>query len=294
MSVKIENIQSEVAEVNTIENFEPGIYFGLPNEKYHASNGISKSGLMLFADNPEKYHWRYILGNKQEARPQFAVGSAFHTATLEPDKFDEEYIVAPDLNKNTNLYKAWVVENADRTILSIKDYDMVMSMAKKVRKNPITSRMISNGYAEASIYAIDEITGETVKVRPDWINDDIIVDLKSTTNASFSAFARDMYSYSYFVQAGMYPEVANAVLPEPVSAFVFIVVEKEPPYSIGIYRASREDTAFGVESYRRNLDRFAKYKAKNFWPSYNRGLIVDTALPGYAKKTEMQEDLSNY
>lgn len=275
-----------------LKEMQPGIYFDLSNEDYHASAGISKSGLSLFAKCPEQYNWKYILGNKDEEKSHFSTGRAFHTATTEPDKFDNEFVVAPDLNKNSNAYKTWAADNSDRQILNVKDYDVVMGMASKIRQHPIAKNLLQDGFAEASIYAIDEMTGEMVKVRPDWVSGgDIIVDLKSTTDASAGKFFRDMFSYSYHVQAGMYPEVCNWVRPGSITDFVFIVVEKTAPYSIGIYRASHEDRLIGIDNFRRNLDRFAEYKRKNYWPTYNGGLIVDTALPAWAKKAEFYEDL---
>lgn len=270
---------------------QPGIYLDLPNDDYHASNGISKSGLSLFAKCPEQYHWKHILGNRDEEKSHFGTGKAFHTATTEPDKFDNEFVVAPDLNKNSNAYKDWASQNSDRQILNVKDYDVVMGMSSKIRRHTIAKNLLADGIAEASIYAIDEITGELVKVRPDWISGgDIMVDLKSTTDASAGKFFRDMFSYGYHLQAGMYPEVFNWVKPGAITDFVFIVVEKTAPYSIGIYRASHEDRMIGADNFRRNLNRYANHKARGYWPSYNKDMIIDTALPTWAKRSEFFED----
>ncbi len=272
---------------------EPGIYIDLSNEEYHASKGISKSGLMLFAENPEKFNWQYNLGNRDISKKHLDVGQAFHTATLEPGKFDEGFVVAPDLNKNSNAYKEWKEQNKDRTIINPSDYETVMGMAEKVRRHPVAKNLVLEGYAEASVYAIDEETGELVKVRPDWVNGDVIVDLKSTTDASPGKFFRDMFTFSYFVQAGMYPEVFNWAQPETIREFVFIAVEKEAPYSVGLYQASKEDREFGRDAFRRHLNQFAEYKKLNYWPSYNLGRIIQTALPSWARKSEISAGLNN-
>ncbi len=275
--------------------FEPGVYFDMGNETYHGSAGISKSGLMLFADNPEKYHWKYVLGNDPDTtKKHLDVGQAFHTATLEPEKFEKLFVVAPSLNKNSTAYKDWKASiNGDMTILDVKDYDMAMGMAQKVRRHPIAKNLVVDGFAESSIFASDPITGELVKVRPDYKTGDVVVDLKSTTDASAGKFFRDMYTFKYFVQAGMYREVINWVAPGEINEFVFIAVEKDEPFSIGLYRASREDKAYGVDNFRRNLDMFADYKRRNYWPSYNLDMIVDTALPAWAQKSENWKDIQN-
>ena len=277
-----------------MELVTPGIYYDMENEAYHRSAGISKSGLALFAANPEKYYWRYVLGNREPSKPQYAIGSAFHTATLEPNKFDAHYVVGSDVNKNTNIWKAFVASNSDRTILGKDDYDTVMAMAERVRKHPIAGNLISEGYAEASVFATDPETGELVKVRPDWVTEDIICDLKSTTDASPSKFFRDMFSYTYYMQAGMYPEVFNMLGAGPrINDFVFICVEKEPPYSIAVYRASEQDREIGLQSFRRNLRRFSIHKKANSWPSYNDDKVVDTELPAWAKREEEARELND-
>lgn len=273
--------------------FEQGVYFDMGNETYHGSDGISKSGLMMFADNPEKYHWKYILGNDPDTtKKHLDVGQAFHTATLEPEKFEKFFIVAPPLNKNSNAYKEWKATiKKDRVILDVKDYDMAMGMSQKVRRHPIARNLVVGGFAEASIFATDPETGELVKVRPDYKTGDVVVDLKSTTDASAGKFFRDMYTFSYFVQAGMYPEVINWVAPGEINEFVFIAVEKEPPYAIGLYRASREDRAYGLDNFRRNLNLFADYKKRNYWPSYNLDQIIDSELPTWARRSEDFKDM---
>ena len=276
------------------ETMLPGIYHGMDDETYHGSVGISKSGLMLFEKNPMKYHWQYILGNKQKGKKHFAVGKGFHMAALEPDKFALQYTVGPDINKNTKAWKAFIAENADKEVLSVSDYDQIMGMAESVRSHPIAANILSTGHAEVSIYAECPFTGELVKVRPDWWSGDIIADLKSTTDASPDKFFRDMYTFTYHVQSSMYPEVANWLPDLHINDFVFIVTEKEPPYATAVYRASEEDKRIGYQRFRRNLDRYSTIKAKGIWPTYNDGMIIDTELPMYAKRQEEQMDMVAY
>lgn len=266
--------------------FTPGHYQNVSNEDYHAANGISKSGLSLFNENPEKYHWRYIAKNHQAPKAIFDIGQAFHTRTLEPELFSSQFILGPPLNKNSNKWKEFVAANTDRIILSQKDWDMVNSMADKVRNHPEGKDYLAQGHAETSVFAAEPETGEMVKIRPDWITGDVGVDLKSCVNASPDKFQRDMYTYGYFVQAGMYPEVFGYLYPGGMNEFVFIAVEKEPPYSIGFYRADLETIALGRDFFYRTLHRFAECKKRDYWPSYNDDRTVDLCLPQWAVRNE--------
>ncbi|HGC1367465.1 TPA: exodeoxyribonuclease VIII, partial [Escherichia coli] len=48
----------EVADTVIVEDIEPGIYYGISNENYHAGPGVSKSQLDDIADTPALYLWR--------------------------------------------------------------------------------------------------------------------------------------------------------------------------------------------------------------------------------------------
>lgn len=48
----------EVADPVIVEDIEPGIYYGISNENYHAGPGVSKSQLDDIADTPALYLWR--------------------------------------------------------------------------------------------------------------------------------------------------------------------------------------------------------------------------------------------
>ena len=70
----------------------------LTNAEYHASEGISASGLKLIGRSPLHY-WAAYLDPKREPRvetPALKLGTAIHTAVLEPMRFADEYVVVPD------------------------------------------------------------------------------------------------------------------------------------------------------------------------------------------------------
>ncbi|MCQ5014592.1 hypothetical protein NE615_27980, partial [Escherichia coli] len=48
----------EVADPVIVEDIEPGIYYGISNENYHAGPGVSKSQFDDIADTPALYLWR--------------------------------------------------------------------------------------------------------------------------------------------------------------------------------------------------------------------------------------------
>jgi hypothetical protein len=112
-------------------------------------------------------------------------------------------------------------------------HERIQKMTKSVRRHPGASLFLNMaGAAEESFYWIDEATGLLCKCRPDYRIPErrILVDLKSCEDASPEAFARTIFNYTYYIQAGFYLDGVSQVLAEPYRTFIFIAVEKTPPY----------------------------------------------------------------
>lgn len=264
-------------------DYSPGIYLDMSNEAYHKSPGISKSGLDLIARSPYFYRHR----PPQEQTSAMLIGSAFHAAALEPLSFLKLFAVAPDVNARTNAGKAELelfrVSNEGKSILRKDDAEQVAAMAEAVRNHPTASSLLADGQAETSIFHIDEITGELIKVRPDWLVEDLLVDLKSTEDATPEAFARSCWNYRYHVQAAFYLDTANAAFgSDRFRSFVFIACEKKPPFQVAVYVADRQMIEAGRVQYRRDLEKYHQCRVTDTWPGINAGRIQEIGLPGWA------------
>ena len=264
-------------------SFSPGIYLDISNEAYHRAPGISKSGLDLIAKSPFLYRNR----PPQEPTKAMLIGSAFHAATLEPHTFNDLFAVAPDVNARTNAGKAEIEAfrqaNAGKSILVAEDADHVAAMSKAVRSHALAAALLSEGQAETSIFHNDEHTGELVKVRPDWIVEDLLVDLKSTEDATPDAFAKSCWNYRYFVQSALYLDVANAAFGiDRFRSFVFIVCEKKPPYQVAVYVADKQMVGAGRVQYHRDLETYHQCRLADSWPGINDGRNQHISLPGWA------------
>lgn len=269
---------------------KPGIYPDMSNDDYHGGPGISKSGLDLISKNPALYKDRYIDGNRPEPTKPMIVGSATHTAVLEPEKFDKEYIVAPAVDRRTKTGKAAYAEfmekaEAEQLIpLKADEYENIMRIAEAVRAHPVASQIFSKGQAETSIFHHDELTGELVKVRPDWITDDLLVDLKTTQDASMEAFERACWNFRYYVQSPMYLDIANEQSGFHYNSFLFVCVESNEPYSIAVYYADQEMMDAGRMEYRRCMEIYHQHKQQNQWPGLNDDKISPISIPYWAMR----------
>jgi exodeoxyribonuclease VIII len=264
----------------------------MENADYHRHSAVSKSHLDQVAKSPLHYWARYLDPNRvaPEPTPAMAIGSAVHTHVLELDQWDARYVTAPEgINRRTNAGKAeWeTFETAatGRTVLSRTDAELVMRMGHSVFKHPAAAMLLAMpGKAETTHMWIDEATGLQCKCRPDWLTDDgsLIVDLKTTEDASPSGFQKSVANWRYHVQAAWYLSgVAEATGTCP-DQFIFIVVEKKPPYAVAVYAADAEMIGLGAKQAVRDLDTLATCKAANAWPGYS-DQIETISLPPWMR-----------
>lgn len=255
------------------------------NAQYHADPAVSKSHLDIVAKSPRHYWHRFLDPNRviPEPTPAMVLGSAVHTRVLEPHRYDIEYAVAPQVNRATKAGKeAWAefVEQAGRkTVLTAEQDELAAAVANAVWNHPAASLVLSKpGLVEQTYSWVDEATGEKCKCRPDWHSDcrRLLVDLKTTEDASPAGFARSIYKFRYHVQANWYQRpFAEA------EQFVFIAVEKSPPYLVGVYVATPEMVAAGGRTADRDLARLAECRAADEWPGYSDE-IVPIDLPRWS------------
>jgi len=255
------------------------IYYDLPAKEYFAKPEISKSGLDKIAQFPAMY----LAYKNRPPTPaeELVIGSATHTLTLEPEKFEREYIVAPpNMDRRTKDGKAAFseLEASGKQILSASQYELVSGMALSVRSNVTALELISGGNTEVSFDA--ELCGVQVKGRCDYLRSDGVADLKTTKSASPRGFTRSIVDYRYHVQAAIYTDLleANGIF---VPEFTFIAVEKTYPYAVGIYKLDMDAIERGRSLYQRDLAIYKHCMEVNDWPAYPEE-VVTLSLPSWA------------
>ena len=266
---------------------------GMTNDDYHAADGISASGLKLIGRSPLHYWARYIDPNRepQEQTPSLRLGTAIHTAVLEPMRYASEYAVAPKVDRRTKdgkeTWAAFEEECAAKklTVISADDHATCMAISERLNRHPAASVLFRSGVAELSMFWEDAETGVPCKCRPDWlIKGMAILDVKSTQDASADAFARSIYNYEYHMQAAWYLDGVRACIDKDApEAFIFAAFEKDAPHAPAFYSADGDMIALGRQLYRKRLATYAACKAQNFWPGYPAG-ITSISLPAWVLK----------
>lgn len=255
------------------------------NEEYHNDiTRISNSGLSLINKSPAKYEHRYLKGNKQKDTKALTFGSAFHSFILEPDKFNNEFVIMPKYS-GTGKYKlieAFKSDNSQKTIITTEDYVDIVGMSKSIKNHRIANELVTDaGFSEKRFDWTDSDTGAPCKIKPDRYNTtkDIIIDLKSTDDASEEQFKFSAKKYRYHIQAPFYFDglVANGFKPD---IMVFIAVEKTPPYLVNCFFYAKDEMEYGRQIYKDDLAVYMECKKNNKWPGYPEGIKL-LQIPGF-------------
>ncbi|EMG9772506.1 PD-(D/E)XK nuclease-like domain-containing protein [Klebsiella aerogenes] len=80
------------------EYFEPGRYEGVPNEVYHAANGISSTMVKDARVSLMYFEARHVSKTIQKVRsPVLDMGNLVHALALQPEDMDKEFSVEPEI-----------------------------------------------------------------------------------------------------------------------------------------------------------------------------------------------------
>jgi hypothetical protein len=297
---------------------EPGIYPNLSNEEYHGDHGsYSKSSLADFSVYP--YNLKYQREHPKDPA-KYAVGTATHTAVLEPDKWEQDVIVIPsdvlgkNGSKNTNAYRAWAEKQVDgKAIITPDERDKVFSMRDSIMENPAHSEAksyLTGGIPEVSCFwneifkngDIEPDTGYryminhrfadptgchpiTMKCRPDYIPQDLVmVDLKTTKVAiDKDSFERHAENLKYHWSAALTLRGMSTITRQQHKIYVFVVVEAEPPHEVAVFKATQEFIALGIKEATRAMEYLAWCDKNNKWPGAPN-LTQQVGLTGWAYK----------
>lgn len=255
--------------------------------EYHAYPAVGSSGLRTILNQSPAHYW-WDLNNQSPSTPAQALGTAIHEAILEPWKFEERAIVEPKF-AGTGAHAArdkWHLENHGKLILKPDDFDKIQGILKSLLRNKTASRLISDGAAEESFFWTDPETKIQMKCRPDFLREGhIIVDVKSTTDASTDSFKKDVANYGYFIQAAVYLDGVTEVTGQKHDTFVILAVEKTAPFEIASYQLKPEDIAAGRAAYQRALKILKKCMDTGVYTGYPDA-IQPIELPPWAYTSE--------
>lgn len=278
-----------------------GLVRSLSNEAYHRGPGLSSSGLKTLRKSPWHYHAKHHLPRPEwldtldeDTTTSMFAGTLCHCATLEPAEFERRYVVGPALNKNTNAWKDFVRANAPRVIIDAQQYAVAYAQAAALRAVPAVAEILDGGECEVSGYWIDRATGVLCRCRPDCMNPTfgtpespavMLLDVKTTQDASRAAVRNTIARYGYHHQAEWYSRGIAQATGLPVAGFIFAFVETLYPFACSVFEIEPEAYETARRENREMLELYARCEREGVWPGYSQE-VEFVSLPRWAGGTE--------
>lgn len=271
----------------TIES--PCFVEDMPNEVYHAwPEGVSSSGLKMMERSPA--HFRFQA--KRTPSRAMELGTAIHTALLEPERFATDYVLLRDVEDRRRAeYKQAVAVHGSERVLVSTEADRVAGMQEAVLSNAaMRERFARDGWRELSLFVRDPVTRVLVRVRFDLLTaDGLIVDLKSAADCAAESFSKSCANYGYDLSASLYMDAFTWATGAFPAGFEFAVVESEMPHAHKLYEPDHLMTQSGRQRYRAALKLFAECEKNNHWPLPECDGPELISLPEWAIRYDEQE-----
>ena len=262
----------------------------MTEKEYRKHPAISRSELFKISESPEKF--KYYQEHPEEPTPALLFGQIFHAMALQPDKVWEQFAVCPNVDRRTKAGKEAFAEfeaaAEGKTVVTLDMVEQATEMCEALNRNEFVVKLL-NGEKEKEFFWTDEMTGEECKCRVDVLTEIgenlIITDIKTADNAETEAFIKAAIKYGYDFQSAMYSDgVKISTKREPL--FVFIVIEKKPPYAINILQADKILIRRGYDLFREYIGIYHDCKQTGNWYGYlgKFNQINNLSLPAYLAK----------
>lgn len=265
--------------------------------EYNQHEGIRRSDLWKVRESPEKYLW--AIGHPEPPTPALIFGAMVHKLLLEPDKFADEYAVAPSIDRRTKAGKdewaAFADKNMGKQVVNMDDFVTAVEMVNAVERHPIAKKLLG-GKHEQPFFWTDEDTGELCKCRLDILTEldggPVVVDYKTAASAETNRFNSKLFEFGYHLQAYMYTEAVmkNMNLTER-PRFLFIVQEKKAPYAVNVIEATEDVMTAGMDVFRELIGTLHQCLETGYFFGFNGAFddINEAYLPGYMQLGDEDE-----
>lgn len=257
----------------------------------HMNVSLLKHGLKSMA------HMKHAREHPDDATKKMNLGSLLHAMVLEPHTVKDRFAFAPTVDGRTKEGKAAKAEfektAAGKIIVSEQDKIDASNMAAAILTWCIDPANIepaslitapgSDAVTEAAMvwreteWAQDHpCKGRLDRVCPtgtEYIDGPVILDIKTTTDASPAGFERAVANFRYDIQAAWYMR-GYQVIAGRKPRFIFLFVESEAPHNVAAYELNPESIEVGAHDARRLLGYVERATASGDWPGYPHGINV--------------------
>jgi hypothetical protein len=190
---------------------DDSFYYG-----YLSKVALSSSSIKTLYARPKDYE--KSLTKDLSNIPAIRFGRLFHSAVLEPHKLKTDYIFLNVKSRKNQTYDLALSENPNKFIMLQSELDEVNYMKEYIDFNVEASKLLSGGRAE--VPAIGMLHNTPFRAKADYLKEDVIVDLKTTSNMDEWIYDAK-HKWHYDIQAFIYTSLFN------VNKMIFVILDKK-------------------------------------------------------------------
>jgi len=243
----------------------------VPWDEYKALPGVSITRLKEIDRSPQ--HYAYRLDHPKET-PPLVLGTAAHTAVLEPERYQRQFAVWARRTESGNLgprkgqyWDAFVAANPGKSFITEDEHNLAVAMACAVRTHAPAMRYLESGDPEVTMqWKLDDCP---CRARVDWLTNvesvPHIVGLKTARDCRHFIFGSAAAKLKYHLQWGFYFDGYKTIMGrEP--RMIEIVVESEPPHAVAVYWIPPDIIDQGRDEYQKLMLRLAECESTGEFP----------------------------
>jgi hypothetical protein len=216
-----------------------GIHTDWTMAQYLELEALSASGVEALINGGKWGFYKRFLDPERERKETKSLnnGELLHTFILEPERFEDEYLRGPDVDDKRK--KEWrdakaEAESSGKQILDNDTFKWLYRCRDEIKAHPFAAAaLLSPGESEKTV--VWEESGIRCKARIDRCLKNIIIDLKSTRDASDNGFEREAARYRYDIKAAWYLRAARQYPELQQKHFGMVAIEIEYPSLCNVF-----------------------------------------------------------
>lgn len=236
-------------------------------DQYHANPALSWSKLKVFMASPARYKAEFIDRTRtRDETPALEQGRLMHLAVLEPERFDAEVAIGPDVKLNTKAGKAAWYEfetaNPGKTLRRAGPGAEVLAVRNAVANTPAAA-VLAPARKEVT-YRVETEYGP-LQCRLDTLDADRnVIDLKTCDDITKAE--NQLWTFRYHLQEAFY-RITAAYAGTYINRWQFLFQEKKPPFEQAMMEVGPEVQELAKIKVFDVLTRFAQCRTEDEWPT---------------------------
>jgi hypothetical protein len=201
-------------------------------------------------------HAMYEKEHPKSPTASMEFGTLAHWALMQPDEFKRNAFVMPEGNKNSKDFKQRVQRllNMNLPPSNVAEIDVVLQqrgmvkieadmklqileLSAKISQSKTWKTIADGATYESTILFECPDTALPLKAKLDVLNTrlKVIMDVKTTKDASHNKFAKDAWNYGYLYQASHYRQAVEELTGEEFEYWI-CAIENTAPYAFTFYK----------------------------------------------------------